>query len=174
MLNAVKDARIKIKGQNGPFGLHSFRVGALTAAANTGQFSNMQLQSMGRWAQLDSAARYFLPREEEKCKVGLELGKQLREAMKDEALEAAGSREAACNLAANRVKAASKAGEINRLKTANKRNRGLELKELKELKKQKKQKKKFAEKKEEKGRLVLALRRTGKGPEDYDFLPAKE
>ena len=35
------------------------------------------------------------------------------------------------------------------------------------------QKKKFAEKKEEKGRLVLVLRRTGKGPEDYDFLPAK-
>ena len=65
---------------------------------------------MGRWAQLDSAARYFLPREEEKCKGGLE---------------------------------------------------------------QKKQKKKFAEKKEEWGRLVLVLRRTGKGPEDYNFLPAK-
>ena len=48
MLNAVKDAKIKIKGQNGPFGLHSFRVGALTAAANTGQFSNIQLQAMGR------------------------------------------------------------------------------------------------------------------------------
>ena len=173
LLNAVKGAKIKIKVQNGPFGLHSFRVGALTAAANTGQFSNLQLQSMGRWAQLDSAARYFLPREEEKCKVGLELGKQLREAMKDEALEAAGSRGAACNLAANRVKAASKAGEINRLKIASKRTRGLELKELEELKKQKKQKKKFAEKKEEKGRLVLVLRRTGKGPEDYDFLPAK-
>ena len=164
LLNAVKDAKIKIKGQNGPFGLHSFRVGALTAAANTGQFSNLQLQSMGRWAQLDSAARYFLPREEEKCKVGLELGKQLREAMKDEALEAAGSRGAACKLAANKVKAAAKAGEINRLRIANKRTRGLELK---------KQKKKFAEKKEEKGRLVLVLRRTGKGPEDYDFLPAK-
>ena len=117
-----------------------------------------------RWAQLDSAARYFLPREEEKCKVGLELGKQLREAMKDKALEAAGSRGAACNLAANRVKAASTAREINRLKTANKRTRGLELK---------KQKKKFGENKEEKGRLVLVLRRTGKGPEDYDFLPAK-
>ena len=27
--------------------------------------------------------------------------------------------------------------------------------------------------KEEEGRLVLVLRRTGKGPEDYDFLPAK-
>ena len=174
LLNAVKDARLKIKGQNGPFGLHSFRVGALTAAANTGQFSNIQLQSMGRWAQLDSAARYFLPREEEKCKVGLELGKQLREAMQDEALEAAGGRGAACNLAANRVKAASEAGEINRLKTANKRTKGLELKEREELKKQKKQKKKLVEKKKEvKGRLVLVLRRTGKGPEDYDFLPAK-
>ena len=42
--------------------------------------------------------------------------------------------------------------------------RGLELK---------KQKKKFAEKKEEKERLVLVLRRTGKGPEDYDFMPSK-
>ena len=173
LLNAVKDAKIKIQVQDGPFGLHSFRVGALTAAANSGHFSNLQLQSMGRWAQLDSAARYFLPREEEKCKVGLELGKQLREAMKDEALEAAGSRGAACNLAANRVKAASKAGEINRRKTANKRTRGLERKEREELKKQKKQKKKCAEKKEEKGRLVLVLRRTGKGREDYDFLPAK-
>ena len=172
-MNAVKDARIKIKVQNGPFGLHSFRVGALTAAANSGQFSNLQLQSMGRWAQLDSAARYFLPREEEKCKVGLELGKQLGEAMKDEALEAAGSRGAACTLAAKRVEAASKAGEITRLKTASKRTRGLERRELEELKKQKKQKKKFAEKKEEKGRLVLVLRRTGKGPEDYDFLTAK-
>ena len=147
-------------------------MGALTAAANSGQFSNLQLQSMGRWAQLDSAARYFLPREEEKCKVGLELGKQLGEAMKDEALEAAGSRGAACNLAANKVKAASAAGESNRLKTASKRTRGLERRELEELKKQKKQKK-LAEKKEEKGRLVLVLRRTGKGPDDYDFLTAK-
>ena len=61
LLNAVKETKIKIKGQNGPFGLHSFRVGALTAAANTGQFSNIQLQAMGRWAQLDSAARYSWP-----------------------------------------------------------------------------------------------------------------
>ena len=112
LLNAVKDARIKIKVQNGPFGLHSFRVGALTAAANTGQFSNLQLQTMGRWAQLDSAARYFLPREEEKIKVGLEIGKQLKEAMKDEALEAAGGRGAACNMAANKVKAAERSIEF--------------------------------------------------------------
>ena len=54
LLDAVKAAKIKIKVQNGVFGLHSFRVGALTAAANTGQFSNMQLQNMGRWAQLGS------------------------------------------------------------------------------------------------------------------------
>ena len=38
-----------------------------------------------------------------------------------------------------------------------------QLKELEELMKQKKQKK-FAEKKEEEGRLVLVLRMTGKGP----------
>ena len=44
-----------------------------------------------------------------------------------------------------------------------------QLKELEELMKQKKQKK-VAEKKEEEVRLVLG--RTGKGPEDYDFLPA--
>ena len=103
--------------------------------------------------------------------MGLELGKQLREAMQDESLEAAGSRKAACSLAAIRVKAASEAGEVNRLQTASKRARGLELKELEEQKKQKKMK--VAEKKKEKGRLVLVLRRTGKGPEDYDFLPSK-
>ena len=77
--------------QNGPFGLHSFHVGAPTAAANTGQVGTARLRR--------------------------------------------------------------------------------QLKELEELMKQKKQKK-FAEKKEEEGRLVLVLRRTGKGPEDYDFLPA--
>ena len=48
----------------------------------------------------------------------------------------------------------------------------MNLKELEELMKQKKHKK-FAGKKEEEGRLVPVLRRTGKGPEDYDFLTAK-
>ena len=48
LLAAVKAADIKIKTQNGPLGLHSFRVGALTAAVNTGLFSNMQLANMGR------------------------------------------------------------------------------------------------------------------------------
>ena len=48
LLNAVKAAKIKIKTQDGVFGLHSFRVGALTAAANTGQFTHMQLQGGGK------------------------------------------------------------------------------------------------------------------------------
>ena len=48
LLKAVKAAKIKIKVQNGVFGLHSFRVGALTAAVSTGLFSNIQLQNMGR------------------------------------------------------------------------------------------------------------------------------
>ena len=48
LLAAVKAADIKIKKQNGPLGLHSFRVGALTAAVNTGLFSNIQLANMGR------------------------------------------------------------------------------------------------------------------------------
>jgi hypothetical protein len=165
LLSAVKAAKIKIKVQNRVFGLHSFRVGAPTAAANTGQFTHMQLQNMGRWAQLDSAARYFLPREEEKMKVGMEIGKQLKEAMKDEVLEAAGSRGAACNMAANKVKAASKAGERNRMKIAKKRALSLEKQE---------QTMKFAEKKEKKERLLLVLRRTGKGKEDYEFLPPKQ
>jgi hypothetical protein len=165
LLSAVKAAKIKIKGQDGVFGLHSFRVGALTAAANTGQFSPMQLQSMGRWAQLDSAARYFLPREEEKMKVGMELGKQLTEAMKEEVLEAASSRKAACNMAANKIKAAAKAGEMNRLRIAKKRALSLEKQEKTV---------KFAEKKEKKERLLLVLKRTGKGKEDYEFLPPKQ
>ena len=165
LLDVVKAAKIKIKNQDGVFGLHSFRVGALTAAANTGMFSNMQLQNMGRWAQLDSAARYFLPREEEKKKVAMELGNQLTKAMKEQVLEAAGSRKAACNMAANKIKAAAKAGEMNQMKIAKKRALSLE-----------KQEKvvKFAEKKEKKERLLLVLKRTGKGKEDYEFLPTKQ
>ena len=165
LLNVVKAAKIKIKMQDGVFGLHSFRVGALTAAANTGLFTPMQLQNMGRWAQLDSAARYFLPREKEKMKVGMELGNQLAKAMKEEVLEAAGSRKVACNMAASKIKAAAKAGEMNQVKIAKKRALSLE-----------KQEKvvKIAEKKEKKGRLLLVLKRTGTGSEDYDFLPNKQ
>jgi hypothetical protein len=165
LLNVVKAAKIKIKMQDGVFGLHSFRVGALTAAANSGQFTPMQLQNMGRWAQLDSAARYFLPRKKKKMKVGMELGKQLTEAMKEEVLEAAGSREVACNMAANKIKAAAKAEEMNRMKIAKKRALGLEKQEKTV---------KFAEKKEKKERLLLVLKRTGKGKEDCEFLPPKQ
>ena len=48
LLEAVKASGIKIKSQNGPLGLHSFRVGALTAAAGSGRFSSIQLASLGR------------------------------------------------------------------------------------------------------------------------------
>ena len=68
----------KIKTDEADFGLHSCRIGALTAAANSGKFSQLQLQNLGRWAQMESAARYFLPREKEqvKVKVGKELGRR--------------------------------------------------------------------------------------------------
>ena len=48
LLAAVKATDIRIKSQNGPLGLHSFRVGALTAAVNSGRFSNVQLANLGR------------------------------------------------------------------------------------------------------------------------------
>ena len=162
LLEAVKAAGIKIKNQEGVFGLHSFRVGALTAAANTGKFSNMQLQNMGRWAQLDSAARYFLPREKEK--VGLELSNQLAKALKGQVLESADSRKAACNLEAGRIKAAATADEKNQGKIAKKRTKSLEKQEVV---------KKFDEKKDKKKRLLLRVKRTGAGKEDYELLPPK-
>ena len=165
LLEVVKAAKIKIKNQVGVFGLHSFPVGALTAAANTGKFSNMQLQSMGRWAQLDSAARYFLPREREKVKVGMELGNQLAKVMKGQVLESTSSRKAACIMVASKIKAAATAGEKNQVKIAKKRTLSLE-----------KQEKvvKLGEKKEKKERLLLRLKRTGTGSEDYEFLPPKQ
>ena len=164
LLEAVKAAKIKIQNQEGVFGLHSFRVGALTAAANSGKFSHLQLQNMGRWAQLDSAARYFLPREKEKVKVGMELGNQLAKALKGQVLKTAGSRKAACNLEASRMKAAATAGE-NQLKIAKKRAKGLEKQE---------KVKKIAEKKEKRERLLLRVKRTGAGKEDYEFLPPRQ
>ena len=57
----------------------------------------------------------------------------------------------------NKAKAAANAEEKNRQKIAKKRARGLKKQE---------QKKKLAEKKVKKDRLILVLRRTGKGPED--------
>ena len=85
--------------------------------------------------------------------------------MKEEVLEATGSRKVACNMAASKIKAAAKAGEMNQVKIAKKRALSLE-----------KQEKvvKCAEKKEKKERLLLVLKRTGKGKEDYEFLPTKQ
>ena len=66
-------------------------------------------------------------------------------------------------MAASKIKAAAKAGEMNQVKIAKKRALSLE-----------KQEKvvKFAEKKEKKERLLLKM--TGKGKEDYEFLPTKQ
>ena len=52
----------KIKAAEADFGLHSCRVGALTEAANAGKFSQLQLQNLERWAQMNAAERFFLPR----------------------------------------------------------------------------------------------------------------
>jgi predicted AAA+ superfamily ATPase len=90
--------------------------------------------------------------------VGKEIGTQLKQAMDNEVLEAAGGRKAACSMVTNKAKAAASAKEKNREKIAKKRSRGLKKQE---------QKKKLAEKEGKKGRLILALRRTGKGPEDW-------
>ena len=140
-------------------------MGALTAAANSGKFSQLQLQSMGRWAQMDSAARYFLPREKEKVKVGKELGNQLAKALKGQVLETADSRKAACNLEASRMKAAATAGEKKQVEIAKKRAKRLEKQE---------KVKRIAEKKEKKERLLLRVKRTGAGKEDYELLPPKQ
>ena len=125
-----------------------------------------------RWAQLDSAARYFLPREEDKAKVGKELGLQLSQALSKEGMDSPSSRKAACIKVTTQAKAAADAAEKSREKTAEKRARGLKKQEQK----RNKRAEKLAEKKGkegEKGRLILSLRRTGKGPEDYEFMPKK-
>ena len=147
---------------------------------------------------MDSAARYFLPREEDKAKVGKELGLQLSQALSKEELESPASRKAACIKAATQAKAAADAGERSRLKTVEKRARGLRreerrLKLAKKLAGQELKKNKHAEKKglrndaekpavkeavdvdkgAKRGRLLLALRRTGPGTSDYEFIPKK-
>ena len=137
-------------------------MGALTTAANSGKFSQVQLQSMGRWARMDSAARYFLPREKEKVKVGRDLSSRLAKALKGQVLETADSRKAACNLEASKTKAAATAGEKKQVEIAKKRAKGLEKQE---------KVKKIAEKKV---RLLLRVKRTGPGAEDYEFLPPKQ
>jgi hypothetical protein len=81
-----------------------------------------------------------LPREEDKIKVGKEIGMQLNQAMTDEGLETAASRKAACDRVTTEAKAAASAEEKSREKIAEKRARGLKKVE---------QKNKLAEKKEE-------------------------
>ena len=49
--------------------------------------------------------------------------------MKEEVLEATGSRKVACNMAASKIKAAAKAGEMNQVKIAKKRALSLEKQE---------------------------------------------
>ena len=156
-----------------------------------------------RWAQLDSAARYFLPREEDKAKVGKELGLQLSQALSKEELDSPASRKAACIKASTQAKAAADAVEKSREKTAEKRARGLRreerrLKHAEKLAGQEVKKNKRAERKKrlmndaekpaakvdvdvdedkdkgaKRGRLLLALRRTGPGTADYEFIPKK-
>ena len=104
--------------------------------------------------------------------MGKEIGMQLNQALSDEVLETEGSRKAACNRVTTKAKAAASAEEKNREKIAKKRARGLKKQEQK----RNKRAEKLAEKKDkegEKGRLILSLRRTGKGPEDYEFMPKK-
>ena len=163
LLEAVKAT--KIRKEDAEFGLHSCRVGALTAAANSGKFSQLQLQNLGRWAQMESAARYFLPREREQVKVGKELGSRLAKSLESQVLDTNENRQAACNLEASRTKAAATAGEKRQEETARKRARGLE--------KQEKVKKRI-ESKGKRRRLLLRVKRTGAGAEDYQALPPRQ
>ena len=160
LLEAVRVTQIK-----GDFGLHSCRIGALTTAANSGKFSQLQLQNLGRWARMESAARYFLPREREQVKVGKELGSRLAKSLEGQLLDTNENRQAACNLEASRTKAAATAGEKRQEETARKRSRGLE--------KQEKVKKKI-ESKGKQRRLLLRVKRTGAGAEDYQALPPRQ
>ena len=155
----------KIKTDEADFGLHSCRIGALTAAANSGKFSQLQLQNLGRWPQMNSAARYFLPREKEQVIVRKELGYRLARAVEGQGLESVGNRSAACNLEASKAKAVVTAGEKKREKIALKRARGLEEQEKVD---------KFVEKKGKHVRLLLRVKRTGAGAEDYQALPSRQ
>ena len=161
LLEAVK--MTKIKPTN--YGLHSCRIGALTAAANTGMFSQLQLQNLGRWAQMESAARYFLPREQEQVKVAKELGSRLASLLGDQVLKTAETRQAACNLEASKTKAAVTAVERKREKVARKRS--------KEVEKQGKAKERNGEK-VKRARLLLRFKRAGTGAEDYQALPTQQ
>ena len=159
LLEAVKVTKIKPAN----YGLHSCRIGALTAAANTGKFSQLQLQNLGRWAHMESAAYYFLPREQEQVEVVKELGNRLASSLGDQVLKTAETRQAACSLEASKTKAAATEMERKREKVARKRS--------KEVEKQGKAKEKSGEK-VKRARLLLRVKRTGTGAEDYQALPS--
>ena len=127
----------------------------------------------------------------------------LSQALSKEGLESPSSRKAACIKVTTQAKAAADAVEKSREKTAEKRARGLKREErrhkhAKRLAGQELKKNKRAEKKErlmneagkpavkvvvdgeedkdkgaKRGRLLLALRRTGPGTSDYEFIPKK-
>ena len=130
--------------------------------------------------------------------MGKELGLQLNQALSKEELESPSSRKAACIKASTQAKAAADAVERSRVKTVEKRARGLRREELRlkraeklaglEVKKNKRAEKKGLRNDAEKpavkeavdvdkgakrGRLLLALRRTGPGTSDYEFIPKK-
>ena len=162
LLEAVKVTKIKKETDN--FGLHSCRVGALTEAANSGKFSQLQLQNLGRWAQMESAARYFLPREKEQAIVGKELGSRLVKSLEGQMLEAGpgNSLEAACNLQASRFKASAADEKRKQEKSSKKRAIGLE-----------RQKQEVVDKKARQQRLLFRARKTGPGEEDWQALPVR-
>ena len=180
LLAAVRATKIKKEADN--FGLHSCPVGALTEAANSGKFSQLQLQNLGRWAQMDSAARYFLPREKEQAKVGKELGSRLVKSLEHttagQMLEAGPGNilEAACNLQASRFKASATDEKWKQEKSSKKRAIGLERqkqKQKQDVVEKQKQKQNVVEKKARQQRLLLRARKTGPGEEDWQALPVR-
>ena len=98
-------------------------------------------------------------------KVGKELGSRLAKSLGYQVLETAGNRQTACNLEASRTKAAATAGEKKQEKISRKRS--------KEVERQGKAKKK-SEEKVKRERLLLRVKRTGTGAEDYQALPPRQ
>ena len=56
-LAAINFTSDKIKS----FGLHSFRIGAISAAVNSGKITTHQLQRAGRWTSSDMIGHYTHP-----------------------------------------------------------------------------------------------------------------
>ena len=128
LLEAVKTTTSKNEEEH--FGLHSCRVGALTEAANSGKFSEIQLQNIGRWAQMDLAAWYFLPREKEQGKVGKILGTRPMKSLKTAA--AGQSLEALLNSHSSKAKAEVSEENNEQLKTSNQRLKLMKIQLLKQ------------------------------------------